>query len=474
MIDLNRKKFAFLFVLALWAVIYLPGLGRPEFKGEEGRRVFPAINMLKTGDWIVPRIAEEEYCKKPPGINWLIAISFLITHQQTEFAARLVSVAFIFLVLAAIFGLSGRYFSTQARLIAAIIYLTNFSMLEKGRLIEIEATYTSLTAIAMIIWISGFGEQRRQWLVWPICGILLGFGLLVKGPFVAGFFYLMVLGVLWRTKKWRWLFSFAHLAGFAIMAVMFFGWYFAAESRVAGGSIGKVMSGQLLTRILPHEIDWGHWAKEILDSLVGLLPWILFAGVLWGKKPADKTFDDGEKIFSGALWGLIAGFAAMWLMPNGESRYSMPLYGLASILLGRGLAAEGKNFSLIIKLTVITACVMLCYNTFGISLQIKYLQMEKFRPAAADVNRIVPADKTIYLYRPGFQTFCFYLRGPLEYILDANDIDQRVEYLIVKQSQQQELGNLEFFRSRRPEVIYNFSERITYDFKLIKLKFTDE
>ncbi len=38
----SRRK-VFLVLLFAWAVIYLPGLGRQEFRGEEGRRVLPAV-----------------------------------------------------------------------------------------------------------------------------------------------------------------------------------------------------------------------------------------------------------------------------------------------------------------------------------------------------------------------------------------------------------------------------------------------
>ncbi len=51
----SRRK-AFLVLLLIWAAIYLPGLGKPEFKGEEGRRVLPAVKMIESGDWVVPSV----------------------------------------------------------------------------------------------------------------------------------------------------------------------------------------------------------------------------------------------------------------------------------------------------------------------------------------------------------------------------------------------------------------------------------
>ena len=42
----------------------------------------------------------------------------------------------------------------EGSLIAALIWMTNFGMIEKGRLIEIEALYVSLCGLAIVFWLS--------------------------------------------------------------------------------------------------------------------------------------------------------------------------------------------------------------------------------------------------------------------------------------------------------------------------------
>src|SRR5205823_14705344 len=80
-----------LIVLAIWAAIYLPALGSLEIKGEEGRRILPAVSMLETGNYVVPRVGSESYFSKPPLINWLVAASFKLFGQSNEWTARLPS-----------------------------------------------------------------------------------------------------------------------------------------------------------------------------------------------------------------------------------------------------------------------------------------------------------------------------------------------------------------------------------------------
>src|SRR5436190_16125489 len=81
-----------LLVLICWAAIYLPALGSLEIKGEEGRRILPAVTMLETGNWLVPQVGGELYFRKPPLVNWLVALSFSITGYRTDWTAGLVSV----------------------------------------------------------------------------------------------------------------------------------------------------------------------------------------------------------------------------------------------------------------------------------------------------------------------------------------------------------------------------------------------
>ncbi len=64
---------------------------------------------------------------------------------------------------------------------------------------------------------------------------------------------------------------------------------------------------------------------------------------------------------------------------------------------------------------------------------------EERRPVGALVNARVPTGEPIYVYGTEFQDFCFYLREPLEYLTDPNQIDGRVRFLLVHESAYQKL-----------------------------------
>src|SRR4029453_4664144 len=99
---------ALLIVLVVWAVIYLPALGSLAIKGEEGRRILPAIKMLETGDYIVPQVGSNPYFRKPPLVNWLGASPFKIFLVQKKGTPRVPS-AFAVLAVAIAFVTVARF-----------------------------------------------------------------------------------------------------------------------------------------------------------------------------------------------------------------------------------------------------------------------------------------------------------------------------------------------------------------------------
>src|SRR5881398_3948088 len=148
-------------VLFVWAAIYLPGLGSLEIKGEEGRRILPAVTMLQTGNFLVPYVGSEAYFRKPPLVNWLVAASFKLTGVRNEWTARLPSVFAVLAVAIAFVTVGTGSLGSLGSLFAALVWLANFANVEKGRLIEIEALYVSLTALAFIFWIAAYRAGKN-------------------------------------------------------------------------------------------------------------------------------------------------------------------------------------------------------------------------------------------------------------------------------------------------------------------------
>src|SRR4029077_13058185 len=142
-----------LVLIAIWAVTYLTNLGASEFRSEEGHRVMPAVQMLDSGNYLVPYVGTKPYLRKPPLVNWIVAGSFKLFEVRNEWTARLPSALFMLSVALMLQMIAGPALGGLGSTVAAVCWLTNLGLIEKGRTIEIEAIYVSLFGFAFLLWL---------------------------------------------------------------------------------------------------------------------------------------------------------------------------------------------------------------------------------------------------------------------------------------------------------------------------------
>jgi 4-amino-4-deoxy-L-arabinose transferase-like glycosyltransferase len=515
---------AFLIVFLTWVAIYLPALGAREFRGEETRRVLPAVEMLKTGRWLVPQVGGELYYRKPPVINWLVAASFVLTGEQTELTARLPSVVFVLAFAAAAIWGGGRWLRIEARLIAALLFLTSVAMIEKGRQIEIEAVYISQTSIAILLWLTLWAGEASPWTLWLAPSLFLTMGMLTKGPPILVFYYAPVIGVLAYSGRLRTLLSAPHVISLALSLGVPAGWAYLAMAEAARQHVAAPVAGELLTRLTSASEGPGQWARNVGKSFINLLPWGAFLPLLWRRDFLSHLPADRLPLLKGARLGLVISFLAITLVPGNSGRYGLPVLGLMSLLLGwvlgevgelpdrgrlwravvltvfaaAGLVAvagfagvrrdlwsavalcgtlclavlvirERRTFHLPIHLAVLSAAATILLMTqYSLLAPSRMAKTENRRPVAARVNALVPSSDTIYVLKPGHQGFLFYIRQPFEYVVDPSRIDERVRFLLLREDAYRQLKDDPAIALRRPGTLYSFAGHSS-DFRLLEL-----
>ena len=428
---LLRMRRSFLLVTVVWAAIFLPRLGSLELKSEEGRRVLPAVTMLQTGNYIVPQVGSEPYLRKPPLVNWLVAASFKIFNVHNEWAARLPSALCVFAVALAFLALARGTLGPNGSLAAAMMWLTNFGLLEKGRLIEIEALYVSLTALAFICWLSWWQEPRRRWPAWTVPWIFLGLALLAKGPLALFFFYAVVLAVLWRAKALRQLWSWPHLIGVLLMLAIFGVWAVPYFQMTEGLHVAGVWSRQFSGRLSGEDFKFGDWLLNIPRGVAYLLPWVIlfpFARFAALEDEAERNLGHGLSL------GIAVPFLIVSLAPGALPRYTMPLLAPAIWLLALFIRAHAlvwpQQLRRVITWTVGAVTVaMLVYSLAIIPL---LQRREKVRPIARRLEAAIPPGETLYAVDPEYQPYLFYLRRPIDYVSQVSDLPRAAHFILVQ------------------------------------------
>lgn len=454
---------SFCLVLACWAAIYLPGLGSLEIKGEEGRRILPAVTMLETGNYLVPQVGSEPYFRKPPLVNWLVAASFKLTGIRNEWTARLPSVLCVLVVALAFLRVARSSLGPTGSVFAALIWLVNAGMIEKGRLIEIEALYVSLFGLAFIFWLSGWKERKSGWLTWTVPWIFLGLGILAKGPVHLLFFYSVVVAVLLFDGELRQLLSVKHFGGVLIMIGIFAAWAIPYWQAMHGASVGPNWAVQLTGRFTGDDFKLGSWLLNIPRGLAYFLPWTLLLPLV---RQTNWTSNADRNLARALSWGTALPFLLVNLLPGGLPRYSMPALVPASWLMAMTLSAPqvrwreelwstGSRQRFVI-VTAIVASFGLCVYAAAV---VPYLQRRsKVKPIAQKIDRLVPNGEPLYAVDPDYQPFLFYVRSHVIYVSRLNDVPTTARYLLVQAEHERELAESERWLPLRPQRIEQITD----------------
>jgi 4-amino-4-deoxy-L-arabinose transferase-like glycosyltransferase len=431
-------------VVLVWTVIYLPALGSIAIKGEEGRRILPAVRMLETGNYIVPQVGGNPYYRKPPLVNWLVAASFKLFGVRNEWTARLPSALSVLAVAIAFVTVARASLGARGSIVAAMIWLTNIGIIEKGRLIEIEGLYVSLCGLAIIFWLSFFLQKKSPWLMWLPASVFLGLGLLAKGPTHLLFFYGVVIAVLAYWKKWWVLVHPAHFFGLIVMIGIAAAWAIPFLHATTSQVVIDKWSGQYSGRLKGIDFRFFDWIQNIPRGLVYFLPWLLLFPFARFSKLQGKT---EQRLARALSWAAAVPFFAINLVPGGLARYSMPAIVPASWLLGMicvGNALQCPRFwmkderiwkrivAVFVALGILVGAIG--YPTTAIVLK----NRQQVKSAAEEINALVPPNETLYAVNPDYQPVFFYLKAPVQYVSSVKNLPRDTHYFLIRNKNETE------------------------------------
>jgi 4-amino-4-deoxy-L-arabinose transferase-like glycosyltransferase len=427
------RPVAYALLIGFWAAVFLPGLGSIEIKGEEIRRIMPGVNMLQSGNWIVPVFNGQPYLRKPPLVNWAIALSIKSFGLRNEFTVRFPSALAMLAMGIAMLAACAPWLGANTALAAVLITLTSAGIMEKGRLIEIEAIYIALFGMAFACWLGWTATGRSPWLIWPVTGLLLGLGLLAKGPPHLAFFYAIAGSLAWHTARRKappvesTLASWAHLCGIAIMLGVFALWCVPYMRQSATSGAGGVWAHQMEERI-------GGGSRvtvftNFLRSLVNFLPWALALPLFW--RPATLAWlnDRDRLLVVAARWPIVICAFGLMFIPGMLPRYTLPLVIPYALLLALLLKAELENASLRWPLGVamFAAVGMLAYRAF---LAPRIAAHGLARDFSTKINSLMPPGSPICIFKPSIQPELFYIHGQFLFQDSINALPKDVPFLL--------------------------------------------
>ena len=138
-------------IIALAILMLIPFIGMTDFhtKGEPREAVI-ALDMLKSGNWILPVTAGGVIAYKPPFYHWCLAATSYVCGGVTEFTARFPSSAFAIAMIIMFYLFYARRTSSYQSFLATAILMTSFEVHRAAMNARVDMVLMSLSVMAIL------------------------------------------------------------------------------------------------------------------------------------------------------------------------------------------------------------------------------------------------------------------------------------------------------------------------------------
>jgi len=296
---------------------------------DEPRYARAAVEMVESGNYLVPTFNSQIWFDKPPLLYWLMSLPIRLA-GPTEFACRFFGVLGTALTCLLTFFIGKQLLGVKAGLWAMVILASTLMILVVGTsaisdavllpfIVAVMAVFAHLSRAKSRESISFQPSQplRRSGPAIPLSGIFvmgvaLGLGMLTKGPI--GLMPIpAIVAILWfarknRTNTWQntWVVGASLAIGFLIFSI----WAIPANRFTDGQFVREFVGRHVITRALkPMEHHGGNFLLYLPYYLpiviVGFFPWTLHL-------PGAISAVVGGRV--GDKYGRI--FLISWVVPN--------------------------------------------------------------------------------------------------------------------------------------------------------------
>jgi 4-amino-4-deoxy-L-arabinose transferase-like glycosyltransferase len=339
-------------VFAIALAIYLPGSSAPFSNTAESQEALVAWEMVRGGDWILPRVNGELIPSKPPFYHWIVAAFSSMTGDVDELTARLPSIVAAAACVVLVYGTGAHRWQPLAGIIAAVVLATSPEWAKWATTARTDATFSFLLTASLLL-----GER---WLRKGDLGTLLALGAvtgaatLAKGFAAAGLVALVLAFGIWRRGQWQRLHPVPLLSAAAVFGAVAGSWYSAALAREGFAFFHKQIVLENVLRFLPNE-EGGpsrhhSWLFYVPMIFTGMLPWSLALPSALRRAYRERFTVEGFPAYLLTWIGVV--FLVCTLASGKRTNYVLPLYPAAALLVGRQLAVllectkDGRQFAL--------------------------------------------------------------------------------------------------------------------------------
>jgi len=318
---------------------------RAIWEPDEGRYTGAGINMLESGDWLVPTVdGEHPHLTKPPIVYWAVAGSFGL-FGTNEWAARLPgALAFVGTGLL-VFGLGRRLLPAKPWL-PALVWALSIGPISGASVVSTDALLMFFETAAMLAFVEALsrdGNSRPRWVV--AMWLAWGLAFMTKGPpALLPLLAMVVMLIAHDRHALRGLFPVTGLVLFAVVALTWFALIVRQDPDRLGYFLGYEVYDRIFTGTHQRNSRWYQAFEVYLPILIlGALPWwpmaLVGAGgprTAIGKLRKRIAVRDREWLL--LLYWFFVPLLIFFLAKSRLHLYVLPLFVPLSLMLARALA----------------------------------------------------------------------------------------------------------------------------------------
>jgi 4-amino-4-deoxy-L-arabinose transferase-like glycosyltransferase len=322
-----------LLVLATY-VIFLRLGDRDIATSSEGQRSTVPIEMIRSGDYIIPTINYEPYLLKPPLIYWMVLLSYKITGAINPWTARLPAALSGVVLVIIFYFINKQFFDPEISLVSSLMLVTSPYMLLKMRQCEIDLALTLVLFLSVyFLYKCCYHREGKTYHFALLSGLFLGLASLLKGP-VPLMFYLLAIASLSLIDKsnLKKFFGSNALLIIVVFIVVAVPWYLAVIKRIGLEHAWSIVRGEAVERLYRStEINSGSLFFYIARVPIALAPWGLLLPLTLRSTYFKKAINSDFTRFT--LLYLYFGIVVLSLIKGKETTYVLPLMPFAIVLV---------------------------------------------------------------------------------------------------------------------------------------------
>jgi len=228
------KTLFFLCVLLLAIITASWGISKTALENHECYVSIAAREMLQSGEWIMPTCNGEPRLQKTPLSYWLVAGLSQITGILDEFTARLPSVIFAVLSVAAILYFVDKWLGFRIAIMSALVWSTSYSYVYYAHNARPEMALTFFITLCFLSFYSAINESSRksQIIYMLVFWVSFGLAMLAKGPVPLPLVVLPIFFYIVISRQWKKMPKLLPIVGPVIFLAIVLPWPLAVAYKV--------------------------------------------------------------------------------------------------------------------------------------------------------------------------------------------------------------------------------------------------